>query len=199
MGRQCTANTRAHAIVFPAFRDDDLTTMATKTVLIGFGGSAVLCAIERAVYPTPAAATLTFPPMYGLVVLVNVVASSFALLVLGMKVGGARKKHGVSYPAMYASGTSAGDVKFNCIQRGHQQALETYPSFLACSIVGGLAQPLVTAAAGAVWIKARLEWASAYAEHGADGRYNSPWSRFIWYALLCVFTTAVATGLALLS
>ena len=99
---------------------------------------------------------------------------------------------------MYASGSSAEDTKFNCIQRGHQQALETYPSFVACSLAGGLSYPLVTAAAGAVWIVARMKWAAAYAEHGADGRYASAWSRFIWHSLLCVFATAGATGCTLL-
>jgi len=171
--------------------------VATSTIAKAWGGTAALCLLERTLFASPSSENAV-PALFGLVILLNCVGTSFALLVLGMKVGGARKKHGVAYPQMYATGTSAEDVKFNCIQRGHQQALETYPSFLACSLAGGFSFPLVTAAAGAVWIVARLKWAAAYAENGADGRYSSAWSRFIWHSLLCVFATASCTAFALL-
>ena len=36
-------------------------------------------------------------------------------------------------PAMYATGKDKKSVTFNCIQRGHQQALETFPTILASS------------------------------------------------------------------
>jgi hypothetical protein len=38
-----------------------------------------------------------------------------------------------------------------------------------------------------------VQWANAYAEHGADGRYNSKWSLGIWYSLLFVKTAAIGT------
>lgn len=63
------------------------------------------------------------------------------------------------------------------------QALETYPLFLALSIIGGVKHPITTALAGVLWIHGRKEWAAAYAKNGPAGRYASKWSRFIWCAL----------------
>lgn len=63
-----------------------------------------------------------------------------------------------SFPARrYAAGDSENAVKFNCVQRGHQQALETYPMFLVLSIIGGIKHPVTTALAGVLWIHARRE------------------------------------------
>merc|ERR1719324_1609525 len=97
------------------------------------------------------------PRLYGAVVL-NTALSGFLLFVLGMKVGKARKdfiekakKDGdehaeerFSYPKMYAEGFSQLSKEFNCVQRGHQQALETYPQILVCSLVGGIRHPILT-------------------------------------------------------
>lgn len=55
----------------------------------------------------------------------------------------------------YASGDNENAVNFNCVQRGHQQALETYPMFLALSIIGGIKHPICTALAGLLWIQGR--------------------------------------------
>jgi hypothetical protein len=66
--------------------------------------SAVAVALESKLQPyiaealgsrMPAATTLVLPAAYAGVVLVNVVAASFALIKLGMAVGKARKKYGV--------------------------------------------------------------------------------------------------------
>ena len=83
-------------------------------------------------------------------------------------------------PDRYAEGKSKASREFNCVQRGHQQALETLPSFLLLSLVGGLRHPILTALAGVAWIVGRLRWAELYAKHGPEGRYGSFWSRFIW-------------------
>ena len=84
----------------------------------------------------PAPAPLVLPPLFGMVVLVNVVAASYVVTGLGSAVGKARERCGVSagafstmltspsprlgvpYPAMYAEGKSKAAVEFNCIQRG---------------------------------------------------------------------------------
>ena len=46
---------------------------------------------------------------------------------------------------------------FNCIQRGHQQALETYTSFVVLSLIGGLKFPVLSAMSGLVWGVARIQ------------------------------------------
>ncbi len=65
---------------------------------------------------------------------------------LGFKVGSMRKKLGVEYPAMYADRSEAAGDKnkllFNCYQRGHQNALESYPQFLAFLLIGGIKYPV---------------------------------------------------------
>eukprot|EP00873_Tetraselmis_striata_P022056 jgi/Tetstr1/442320/TSEL_030460.t1 len=166
-----------------------------------FGGSAAVVAAESFVMKSlDLASTASFevPALYPAVLLVNVVGSSFIMMKLGMKVGKARSTYDVKYPKMYAEGDSEEAVKFNCIQRGHQQALETYPQFLALSLIGGLSSPVSVATAGVFWCIARQAWADAYAEHGADGRYNSKWSFFIWYTFLFVKTAAAWTAIKMM-
>lgn len=94
------------------------------------------------------------PRAFGLVALVNVVGASFAVVALSFKVGKARTEYGVDLPAMYATGKDAKSIKFNCVQRGHQQALETFPMLLAASLVGGIRYPVSVAAFGLLWMKA---------------------------------------------
>ena len=77
-----------------------------------------------------------------------------------------------SYPKMYAEGFSEHATSFNCVQRGHQQALESYPMFLALSLVGGIQYPLTCAAGGALWNYARLKWAEGYATGDPSARYS---------------------------
>lgn len=57
------------------------------------------------------------------------------LLTRSCQVAFARREYGVAYPAMYAEGDSEGARTFNCVQRAHQNALETMP--LVGSCVGG--------------------------------------------------------------
>ncbi len=58
---------------------------------------------------------------------------------MSVKVGQARKKYGVKYPAMYADKASNKDADaFNCVQRGHQNTLENFPALLALLLVTGL-------------------------------------------------------------
>ncbi len=44
----------------------------------------------------------------------------------------------------------------------------------------------------------RMRWASCYAEGGAEARYGSFWSKFIWYSLIAnaVATVSFAGSLA---
>lgn len=124
---------------------------------------------------------LVVPKPYGLVLLVNLVGSSFVLVMLAMKVTVARKKYKVHYPAMYATGEDDGARMFNCVQRGHQQALETYPGFLVASLVAGLKFPLVVSLTGILWGYARLKWAEGYRTGVPDKRYQNKISFFIWF------------------
>ena len=151
------------------------------------------------------------PRMYGLVVL-GVIYSGFVLIGLGSKVGKARsaaiekaKKDGdkdaearYSYPKIYAEGFSAEAKLFNCVQRGHQHALETYPSFLALSLLGGLSQPVVSFCATMLWCEARKKWAEGYATGEPGNRYSSSKLGFhVWTSLLLQMFCSVATAITL--
>jgi putative hemolysin len=80
------------------------------------------------------------PKAYALVFLLNIIVAGFTIVVLGFKVGAARKKYRekamkedekdaearFSYPNLYVEGNTENAKMFNCAQRGHQQAFETY-------------------------------------------------------------------------
>lgn len=159
-----------------------------------------------------ASSILSFAPRgYGAVLLVNVAASSIVLQILGGKVGAARKrfkekalKNGdadaeerFSYPKLYAEGFSKEAKDFNCVQRGHQQALETYSQFVFLSLIAGLKYPVVSTVAGIIWIVARFKWAEGYATGQPDKRYESFFAKGIWIALIMQLTAAVATILSI--
>ena len=151
------------------------------------------------------------PAAFGLVILINVVGSSFMMMYLSFIPGGARrkfmelaKKKGdrdaearYSHPKLYAEGFSQEAKAFNCHQRAHQQALETYPNFVVCSIIGGIRHPLLTSLAGLLYIVARVKWAKGYATGDPMNRYRASggWGRHIWTSLLFSFVCAASTGL----
>ena len=150
--------------------------------------------------------------LYGAVLCVNVVASSFMMMYLSFIPGGARKKFmekakaagdkdaeaRYSLPKLYAEGFTEEAKQFNCHQRAHQQALETYTNFVVCSLIGGVRQPLITTIAGIVYIIARVKWAKGYTT-GSDpmNRYKASggWGMHIWTSLLTTFVCALSTGL----
>eukprot|EP00755_Sulcionema_specki_P032318 Sspe_Gene.2178::Locus_718_Transcript_1_1_Confidence_1.000_Length_659::g.2178::m.2178/K00799/GST, gst; glutathione S-transferase len=110
-----------------------------------------------------------------------------------MKVGMARKQYKVDLPKMYAEGDSKDAKLFNCIQRGHQQALETYPQFLALSLIAGLRHPVFSTLCGLAWCIARVKWAAGYATGDPEARYSSFWGAYIWYALIGALTASFSS------
>jgi len=153
---------------------------------------------------------LAVPRLYGMVVL-NSAATAFMMFALGMKVGRARKnftdkatKDGdadaearFSYPKMYAEGFGKLAHEFNCVQRGHQQALETYPQMLVLPLLGGLRHPIMAALGQVVWMVARWKWAEGYASGDPKLRYSSKWSMHIWTTMFLQIVLAGSTGLKL--
>lgn len=151
------------------------------------------------------------PRAYGAVILSNVIGSTFVLFALGFKVGRARssmkekaKKDGdenaeerYSYPKLYAEGFSHAAKVFNCVQRGHQQALETYTSFVLMSLVAGIKYPLAAALGGVIWGISRLSWADGYSTGDPNKRYQAL-GYGIWISLLLEFVLATASTLSIM-
>jgi len=159
--------------------------------------------------PFYATSKFLVPKGFAAVVFVNVVLTSVTLVVLGFKVASARTtikakalKDGdkdaearYSYPKLYAEGFDVHAKNFNCVQRGHQQALETYTAFVALSLVGGVKFPLTVTLAGLIWNIARYKWAEGYATGEPGNRYSNWISKGIWSGLMMVLAAAVGTAL----
>ncbi|KAK7067541.1 hypothetical protein SK128_012394 [Halocaridina rubra] len=129
------------------------------------------------------------PPGYGYCVLVAIF-SMFMLFWKAEKVAFARKRHNVKYPTMYSPTNEA----FNCYQRAHQNTLENYPQFLALLLIGGLYNPIVTAAAGAIWCIGRIFYALGYYTGDPKKRMNGMFGYLGTLAMLYT-TLRFATGL----
>jgi len=116
-----------------------------------------------------------------------------------LKDGDADAEARFSYPKLYAEGFSEEAKNFNCVQRGHQQALETYTQFVALSLIGGIRHPVLVTAAGLLWCYARVKWAQGYATGDPGKRYtNSKLAWHIWTTLIFVAAAAASTGIQLL-
>mmetsp|Transcript_37875 Transcript_37875/g.60828 ORF Transcript_37875/g.60828 Transcript_37875/m.60828 type:complete len:132 (+) Transcript_37875:17-412(+) len=57
----------------------------------------------------------------------------------------ARKDFGVVYPALYAPPGHKHEDKFNCIQRAHQNYLETWSQVIILTLINGFFNPKLSA------------------------------------------------------
>jgi glutathione S-transferase len=109
----------------------------------------------------PISSLIQINPSYGYV-LVSVALTGLANVWMALKVVSARKEFNIAYPAMYAEGNSESANKFNCVQRGHQNSLETLPMLLALECTLGMQHPITAAIFGAVWTVARVLYMLGY-------------------------------------
>jgi len=96
------------------------------------------------------------PSGYGCVIMTGV-TSIFVNGYFASKVMKARKAFDVAYPTMYTD-----NKEFNCVQRAHQNFLETYPQFMMLLFIGGLQFPTLTAAGGMIYLAGRIVYAHGY-------------------------------------
>eukprot|EP00938_MAST-03A_sp_MAST-3A-sp1_P003452 g3452.t1 len=121
----------------------------------------------------------SFPKDYGYVCL-GIGATLIANVYLSISVSKARKKFGIQYPKMYADASdidekgkckSAADVEaFNCVQRGHQNTLETLATVQLLGLLNGVAFPRFSAACLGLYAVGRILYGRGYAKHGPKGR-----------------------------
>lgn len=74
------------------------------------------------------------------------------------------------YPDLYAFPTHKFAKEFNCVQRAHQNTLETWSPLLVLLVVDGLVLPKMTAFLGVVWVAGRVLYGYGYASTGPNGR-----------------------------
>jgi len=143
--------------------------------------------------------TLTLQPEYGYVILSGIL-SGIVLFYLGGRVGGVRKKLGVDLPSLYADRLEALKDKdkhlFNCYQRGHQNALESWPIILTMLFVGGIKHPVISAAAGVAWSLGRILYAFGYST--GDPSKRSRGAPFYFLAMITLLGTSVSVAYSLL-
>lgn len=134
-----------------------------------------------------ALAPLALPTGYGYVIL-TAAASAFLVQWQAIQVSGQRKKLGIKYPKMYEE---AENSVFNCYQRAHQNTLESYPSFLALLLIGGLGYPITSAVLGLIWLVGRVVYSLGYYTGDPNNRLKG---MFHFFAFLGLFITCVVLG-----
>jgi glutathione S-transferase len=104
----------------------------------------------------------TLPSNYGYVFAV-LGGSFFVNGFLTIKVALARKKYGIKYPLLYAPAGHKHEEAFNCVQRGHQNMLESYAIVMLQMCVTGLVYPITASACGLIWSIGRVVYGIGYA------------------------------------
>ncbi|KAF8521832.1 hypothetical protein JB92DRAFT_1765810 [Gautieria morchelliformis] len=110
--------------------------------------------------------TFSVPDRYAYVLLVGM-GTSWMTLWQASLTGRYRNKAKISYPQAYAEKAEAEKspdaMKFNCVQRAHQNTLEFIPKVLFTLLVGGLKYPTMAASFGGVWLFGRVLYTLGYA------------------------------------
>jgi len=123
--------------------------------------------------------TFTVPPEYGYVIL-SVVITTFIQLYLGELVALSRKKHGVLYPTMYDNSKPL----FNCIQRGHQNMLETHYVAITFATFSGFKFPILSAICLLGYGVGRIFYARGYATGDPNKRQQGAFNLLFLLGLL---------------
>ncbi|PSC71425.1 Microsomal glutathione S-transferase 3 [Micractinium conductrix] len=103
---------------------------------------------------------------------------------MGVKVGQARKKYNVAYPALYAPPGHKNEKEYNCVQRAHQNSLENLPGFFALLLTAGLRYPVSAAIAGAVYLVGKIVYFNGYSTGDPAARQRGAFSYFGYFGLL---------------
>lgn len=108
----------------------------------------------------------SLPEGFGYVVMTGV-GHVFVNMWMAINVGRARKQYEVKYPQLYHSEPNH---VFNCIQRAHQNTIESSSTFYFLLFSSGMQYPKISAAAGAVYLAGRIAYALGYYTGEPDKR-----------------------------
>ncbi|KAJ7099715.1 membrane-associated proteins in eicosanoid and glutathione metabolism [Mycena epipterygia] len=133
----------------------------------------------------------------------SLVSTVFLLTGQSITVARNRKPAGVEYPRLYAEkaemAASPAAVKFNCVQRAHQNTLENIAQVYMMTLVLGLKHPHVAASALAGWVVSRIAYTVGYASGNPPKRNNLITQTFYIPALLTLLFGSVYSAYELVS
>jgi glutathione S-transferase len=189
--------------------------------MIKIFGFAILFSIggiltEKALYvkipslSEPSSSFPSLPRSFGIFVAI-LTAFNFWTITYGLNVGIARKKykemaekHGekdtemrYNLPNLYVDGNTKPARAFNCVQRSHQQMIETLTQFNISAMLSALNYPVVAAFLALLHLISRKVWCRCYA--GSEGepgkRYDHSLSKHIWTSLLGLLILSLLSGM----
>eukprot|EP00775_Hariotina_reticulata_P012726 gene12726-12856_t len=131
-------------------------------------------------------------------VLASVAASAALVQWQAIRVGMARRKFGVPYPKMYAEDSQAHAQEFNCVQRAHQNTLETLGPVLVMESLLGFQHPLTAATLGMIWNVGRIVYTLGYSTGDPNKRLPGIAIAGLTYLVMIIVTCVTgirATGL----
>eukprot|EP00927_Polykrikos_kofoidii_P054421 TRINITY_DN48835_c0_g1_i1.p1 TRINITY_DN48835_c0_g1~~TRINITY_DN48835_c0_g1_i1.p1 ORF type:complete len:173 (-),score=23.21 TRINITY_DN48835_c0_g1_i1:67-528(-) len=105
---------------------------------------------------------VAFPDSYALC-FVPLFLSWIMNFFLTLQVLRARSKYGIQFPALYAPPGHKHEIEFNCVQRAHQNTLESWSMVMITMLVTGLVYPVASAVAGTFWVLGRFVYGIGYA------------------------------------
>lgn len=113
--------------------------------------------------------TIEVPDKYGFVILCSTVVPLVSAQIMGSSVMKARDKFNVQYPNLYATpGYHKQADEFNRVQRGHQNMLESWTTFTAVSLLGGLKYPIAVSIYGILYSVGNILFQVGYADTTLD-------------------------------
>ncbi|KAK9866783.1 hypothetical protein WJX84_004341 [Apatococcus fuscideae] len=108
------------------------------------------------------------------------------------RVGAARRKYGVKYPKMYATGDDQDSNTFNCIQRSHQNSSETIGPVMVMQALLGLYHPITAASLGVAWAIGRIVYTIGYSS--GDPNKRSPGAAVSALSMIGLLVTIGVVG-----
>merc|ERR1712187_107136 len=118
--------------------------------------------LSPAITNTMGSITIAFPEGYALC-FVPLALSWFMNFFLTWEVIRARKKYDVKYPHLYAPHGHKNKEQFDCVQRAHQNTLESWSMVMVTMFATALVYPVASATAGFLWVLGRFVYGFGYA------------------------------------
>jgi len=192
-----------HAVMFKAFLIFSVAALFVETVILKRR-------LPRLYTKSPISTNI--PVAYGMVMFFNVIASCIVLKALAVRSMIARQlckeraaqqgdkdaEQRFGYPNVYAEGFSEQAKLFNCVQRCHQHALETFTPYIVGSIIGGTQFPVTCCIGGLLWCVGRLVYSRSYSSGDPTRRHEYLISYGIYVGVMMQMMATIFTAAGIL-